>query len=144
MHWLIHTDAGLLTRITIGVIIFACLAIVDLRRNGRQATRWREYLFLLACVSAGLVYGFVNDQVTCTISPEYFLYGKGLADVIGSDASPMVFRWEAAKIGMKATWSAGLLIGVAMLIANNPSKRLGQLTMKKLLKFLPWPLITAA
>lgn len=50
-NWLLHTDAGLLARIGAGAAIFIVLAIVDLRRNGQQARRWREYLFLLSCVS---------------------------------------------------------------------------------------------
>jgi hypothetical protein len=75
LYWLIHTDGGLLTRILAGTAIFAVLALIDLRKNGRSATRWREYSVLLIAVLAALVYGAINDQITVTISPEYFLYG---------------------------------------------------------------------
>jgi hypothetical protein len=36
IHWLLHTDAGLLTRISIGSVIFACPAITDYRQNGKR------------------------------------------------------------------------------------------------------------
>src|SRR5947209_7059256 len=48
LDWFLHSTAALWMRIGIGAFIFACLAAVDVHRNGRQATRWREYLFLLA------------------------------------------------------------------------------------------------
>jgi hypothetical protein len=121
-HWLAHTDAGLATRIGAGGVIFLVLAIVDLRKNGKQATRWREYLFLLACAAAAMVYGVVNDQITSRISWEYFYFGKGLDAVLGPVLLPDAGRlhYEAIKVGMKATWTVGLIIGVALLLANNP------------------------
>src|SRR5438477_12984881 len=119
MHWLLHTNAGLLTRIGIGCLIFLILALLDLRRHGPQATRWREYLFLLTCVIVALLYGVINDQLTMTISWEYFAYGKGIAETLpGAEPNSLPFRMEVAKIGLMATWSVGLLIGVALLLAN--------------------------
>ena len=35
---------------------------------------------------------------------------------------PLRLHWEAAKVGFKATWTAGLVAGVLVLIANNPRK----------------------
>jgi hypothetical protein len=43
-------------------------------------------------------------------------------------------RWEAAKVGMKATWTAGLLIGAAVLIANNPRRNRQRLPYRTLLR----------
>jgi len=144
-HWLLHTDTGLLVRIAAGVTIFAALAVVDLRRNGRDATRWREYGVLLAAVVAALVYGAVNDQVTVTISPEYFLYGKELAKTVGDPpSSALALRWGAAKVGFMATWSAGLAFGVVLLIANNPRRGLPRLPNRRLVGLLPMILLSAA
>jgi hypothetical protein len=122
-HLLFHTDAGLLMRIAIGAAIFFLLALSDLRRNGPRATRWKEYCFLLAVVAAAMVYGAANDLITSAISWEYFFYGKDLAHALGDRVppDPLALAWEAAKVGMKATWTVGLLIGVALLVANNPA-----------------------
>jgi hypothetical protein len=144
-HWLLHTDAGLLARVAAGTLIFAALAFADLRRRGRAATRWREYAVLLAAVAAALAYGAVNDQVTVSISPEYFLQAKELAQVVGDPPrSAVALRWEAAKVGLKATWSAGLLIGVVLLLANNPWGTLPRLPNRRLVATLPIVLIAAA
>jgi hypothetical protein len=144
VNWFLHTDAGLLTRILLGSAIFAVLACTDLRRNGKAATRWREYTVLLAAVAAALCYGAINDQVTVTISPEYFLYGKELFKVIGDNPPAAQLRWEAAKIGLKATWTVGLIFGVVLLLANNPYRTLPRLKNRQLLIYLPMILAVAA
>jgi hypothetical protein len=144
LHWLIHTDGGLLTRILVGVAIFMTFAMIDLRKNGRVATRWREYSVLLTAVLAALVYGAINDQITVTISPEYFLYGKELAHKIGDDPPMPQLRWEAAKIGLKATWTVGLIFGVCLLLANNPFRSLPRLRNRQLMMYIPMILLIAA
>lgn len=137
-HWLTQTDAGLAARIIAGAIILVILAVADLRRNGRNARRWREYLFLLVCVIAAMIYGVSNDLLTSTISWEYFCYGKGLWPEVIHDLppDPLKLRLAASVVGLKATWTAGLIIGVAMLIANNPSRRWPQLKMTRMLRML--------
>lgn len=137
--WLVHTDAGLVTRLLVGGAVLGSLAVADYRRNGSRATRWREYAFLLAVTAVTLVYGAINDQITSAISWEYFYYGKGLNEVLGNRMPPdaVSLHIEAAKVGLKATWSAGLLIGVALLLANNPNRVLPQLSYRHLLGKLP-------
>lgn len=134
MNWWLHSDAGLMTRVAVGVSVFAVLALWDWRAKGTEATRWREYLFLLLCVISALAYGIINDQITTTISWEYFAYGKGVAELLPVSVKPnsAPFRWEVAKIGMKATWSAGLIVGVALLVANNPRAGRTRLTYTQL------------
>src|SRR5436305_31251 len=111
-RWAI-SDASLPWRIAAGVVIFITLAAVELARKGRAARRWKEYSFLGVVVLIALGYGVVNDQVTSRISWEYFYYGKGLSEVLGPRVPPERGRlsWEAAKVGMKATWTVGLVIG---------------------------------
>lgn len=143
--WLINSDSGLLVRIGLGVAIFAWLAVADLRRNGPNARRWREYLLLVACVGVALLYGIINDQLTVTISREYFLYGKGVAETLRTDTpTESAMRWEAVKVGMKATWSAGLIIGVVLLFANNPRKDLPPLPFARVYRLLPIMIIVPA
>ena len=129
MSWLLHSDGGLLLRIVVGCCIFAALGIADLARHGRAATRWREYLVLLAAVAVALAYGALNDQITSAISWEYFYYGKELDKVLRPSVPPagLSFHWEVAKVGLKATWSAGLIFGVVLLLANNPFGNLPRL-----------------
>ena len=126
-------------RILLGVAIFAALAAADLLRNGRRATRWREYAFLILCVAVAMLYGIVNDQITSRISWEYFYYGKELAPILGPETPPnsASLSLQAARIGAAATWWAGLVIGAAMLIANNPSPRYPQLSYARLAARLP-------
>lgn len=141
-NWFIYSDEGLLVRVGIGVAIFAVLAVVDIRRKGRRSQRWREYLFLFAVAAAAIPYGVVNDLITAAISWEYFYYGKELRGVLGPWIPPAepALRWEAAKMGMKATWSAGLVVGVAFLLANNPRKNRPQLAYWRLWKLILLPL----
>jgi hypothetical protein len=126
-------------RILVGVGILAVLAVADLFKHGRRATRWREYAFLVLCVTVAMLYGIANDQITSRISWEYFYYGKDLAPIIGPETppNPSALRWQAARIGAAATWWAGLVIGAAMLIANNPSPRRRQLSYTRLIARLP-------
>ena len=139
-NWWLKSDAGLVARVAIGASILLALALWDLHRHGSRATRWREYAFLVGCVALALLYGIANDQITTTISWEYFAYGKFAENALPAGEPPNSprFRWEAAKVGMKATWTAGLIIGVALLIANNP-RRDGRprLTYRRLARRVP-------
>lgn len=136
-HRWFQTDVGLFARVGIAACVFAILAWRDIRRHGRNARRWREYLFLLCAGCAGIAYGAANDLVTSSISWEYYYYGKGLIDVLGTKVPPDcgALHWEAAKLGMKAAGSAGLIIGVTFLMVNNPRPRRPQLPYRRL--FIP-------
>ena len=133
--WWAKSTQGLLARIAIGAAIFAILATVDLVRHGKKATRWREYLFLVAGVVLACGYGIINDQITSRISWEYFYYGKGLDEVLGPRIPPdsKALAWAVIKVGIEATWTAGLIVSVALLIANNPRPNRPRLPYRKLL-----------
>ena len=128
---------GLRYRIVAGVAVFIVLAVIDLRRHGKAARRWREYLFLLAATLLAMAYGALNDQFTSAISWEYFYYGKELSTVLGGATPPdrAAMRWQAARIGMEATWSVGLLLGASMLIANNPRPNRPSMPFSRLMLF---------
>ena len=140
-YWLMATDAGLLTRIAAGACVFAVLAVWDVRRRGKEARRWREYLFLLVAVAAAMAYGVAIDQITATISWEYFVHGKGLSAFESHGPAgageAAAFRWEVAKLGAKAAWTAGLILGAAVLIANNPRPQRPPLPFAALYRMLP-------
>ncbi len=145
-NWWMHSDAGLAARIAIGAGVFAAMAAYDYAHNRERATRWREYAVLLVAVIVAMIYGVLNDQLTSAISWEYFYYGKGLADQLGPQTPPDALRLHlaAAVVGIKATWSAGLIIGVAMLLANNPSRTLPRLPNTSLLRLVPFIVIITA
>ena len=80
----------------------------------RVAGRTREYGFLLYAGLLAVVYALVHDQVTVTLSPEYFVYGKGL--------DPASLRLDVAWLAVRAGASVGLVGGAALLVANNPRR----------------------
>ncbi len=130
----------------IGCSIFAVLAVADLVRNGRRATRWREYLFLVLAVGLAMGYGAVNDAVASGISWEYFFYGKGLSERLGAHVppDPAALRAAAVGVGLRATWSAGLIAGAVLLIANNPRAGRRRLSYRALAMLLLGVLAAAA
>lgn len=88
---------------------FACkafsISLTMLRKSG---------VFLLtlftAIIAAG-IFGILHDEITYSISPEYFTKFKFLQFQVG-EAVP--YRSGAAIVGFKATWWTGLLIGFAL------------------------------
>ncbi len=80
-------------------------------------------------------YGVVNDLITSRISWEYFYYGKGLMQSLGpaTPPDPAALAWGAAKVGIKAAGSAGLIIAAILLMANNPRPGLPQLPYRRLM-----------
>jgi hypothetical protein len=95
-------------------------------------------LFLVLCVGIAVVYGAVNDQITSRISWEYFYYGKDLSPTLGPQTppDPTALSLAALRIGAEATWWTGLIIGAALLIANNPAPGYIRLTYRQLVKQL--------
>lgn len=73
-------------------------------------------IILIAPVIAGL-YGILHDQLTYTISPEYYtkfkFYQFGLMD-LGNEAIFPNPRLEVSAVGLIATWWMGVPIGVIL------------------------------
>ena len=99
-----------------GLAILAGRAIHDVATHGREASRAKEYAFLLLTTFAAVIYGIVHDQITASISPEYFLVWKGLA------TDPRPWRIAVTLVAVRSSWWAGLLAGVCFLVANNPTR----------------------
>ncbi|MBI3921248.1 MAG: hypothetical protein HY318_07515, partial [Armatimonadetes bacterium] len=84
----------------------------------RLTRRRRDRLLLLlyvvpVCIIAASLYGILNDQVTVTLSPEYFSKLKHYQflptlHLIGLAESPL--RVQAVVVGVAATWWVGLLM----------------------------------
>jgi pimeloyl-ACP methyl ester carboxylesterase len=101
--------------------------------------RAKEYAFLLYAMLMAAAYAVRHDHVTATISPEYFLYGKGLSQ------DPRPFRLAVTALAVRASLAVGLLGGAVLVLANNP-RRSGhppQLTYRALAKLSLIPLAAA-
>jgi hypothetical protein len=109
---------------------------VDFWRHGREAAKYREYGFIWIAGILGGVVGFANDCATSSISPDYFILGKGLE--AGND-----LRLRAGVYGFKAGLSAGIVGGAVCLFARGRSSRFSTEQMCRLLQALWMPLVGA-
>ena len=98
-------------RLLVLLVLLVLVASVDLALRGREATRWREYLVLLAFGLVGCAVGVGVDQLTSRVSPEYFVYGKGL------DGGPGL-SGAVVRLSLEAGLTAGLVLGSLLLVAN--------------------------
>lgn len=130
-------EASLPYRLAFGLTFFAALSAWELRRRGWSSPRLREYGFLVVATLASIVYAIVHDQITSTISREYFWYAKNLA------SDPRPFRMAVAVLAVKASYWVGLVVGTAMLVANNPSPRRPQLPYATMFRLMLWPFALA-
>lgn len=79
-------------------------------------------LFVIACILSG-VYGAVHNQISYTVSPEYFTEFK--FDQFGIDPT-ISERVGAALVGWQASWWMGVVIGIfvipsGLLIRETPA-----------------------
>ena len=111
-------------------------AAVDCWWYRERAVRWREYLFLVLAGIAGGTFGIINDQITVAISPEYFALGKGIEQ---SDR----FRLDVALLGFQAGCVAGMVIGSAFLLSNQPRNGKPPLPLRELFGLARYPLASA-
>ena len=102
---------GFSYRVALLVGLMLVVSLVDFYRNGARAMKFREYGFVIIAGTLGAIVGFVNDLITSSISPEYFILGKGL------DESPDL-RMQAGLFGLRVGFSAGVIGGAVCLYAS--------------------------
>src|SRR4026208_93064 len=83
-------------------------------------------IIVLSCVIAGL-YGIIHDQLTYTISPEYYtkfkFYQFGLADEGDEAIFPSPRLWVSF-VGFMATWWTGIPIAIILgLFSLHPDRK---------------------
>jgi hypothetical protein len=89
----------------------------------------RPYLMLVSvavAMVAAVLYGILNDQVTVTLSPEYFSVFKRLQFMLylqqaGLQDAPT--RIQAVLVGVRATWWFGLFLGTILGLNNVVGRR---------------------
>jgi hypothetical protein len=116
--------------------LMAVVVLVDFKRHGRSASKHREYRFILIAGFIGGLAGLGNDMITSSISPEYFVFGKGLEP--GKD-----LRWRAGIFGVKEGLSAGIIGGAICLFATAQERGFSTQRMRWLLGKLWMPLASA-
>lgn len=103
----------------------------------------KKLLILLLIIAIapllGGIYGILHDQLTYTISPEYYtkfkFYQFGLMD-LGNEAIFPNPRVEVSVVGFMATWWMGLPIGLILGLVgliHKESKQMFRVTMKAII-----------
>ena len=65
-------------RILVLVIVLMGLSLLDLKKPVAERTRFHQYGAVLLLGVVGAMFGLITDTITSTISPDYFVYVKGL------------------------------------------------------------------
>jgi hypothetical protein len=122
------------------IATLALMAAVDRLQHPHEPRKLKEYGFLVYAMLVSVAYGVAHDHVTATLSPEYFLVWKGLAD------DPRPFRWAVTVLAVRASFWTGLVGGAVLLVANNPARtgRPAQLPYAELVRLSWLPPIAAA
>src|SRR5580658_10402493 len=95
-------------RVVLLLGLMLVVAAADFYWKGPQATKFREYGFIVIAGAIGAAVGLANDLITSSISPDYFILGKGLED--GPN-----FRAQAGLFGLQVGFSAGVIGGAVSL-----------------------------
>lgn len=100
-------------RILLLVLFLSAISLLDYRKHGTGATKWRECLYICTIGLFGAVYAILIDFVTSSISKHYFIIGKGIQDNSSFFNNVILQGMEAGFIGD--------LVGACILVyANNP------------------------
>ena len=124
-------------RISLLLVLMSLFAASDWFRAGQKATKWKEYGFVVLSGMLGALVGLLNDLVTSSISPEYFVLGKGLDPGAG-------LALRAGLLGMKAGFSAGAIAAAVCLYVGTAGRTLPPLVYRGLFGMLWRPVASAA
>jgi hypothetical protein len=119
-------------RILALLLVAGVLSALDFRRNGRQSTAWQEYGLIILAGVLGAVVGAANDSITSGISPEYFIYGKGLTQ------GPHL-RLDAIRYGAQVGFSGGGVAGALLVYLGRRKSKTPPLLCGFLLRQLWMP-----
>jgi len=72
------SDPTFVYRVAAAMLIFIALGAWDYRRHPGNPRRLQEYLFLFAATLFAMAYGLFHDYITCSLSPQYYVLGKGI------------------------------------------------------------------
>jgi hypothetical protein len=114
--------------------------------NKRLATRLAPAAWVPLAIVAAVLYGIINDQITVSLSPEYFSVFKrqqfwDLLEATGLGQAPA--RVQAIVIGAAATWWFGMLLGLLVGVAGAIG-RAPRLTTRQFLKAVGVVMLVAA
>ncbi|HZM02739.1 MAG TPA: hypothetical protein VFC44_06920 [Candidatus Saccharimonadales bacterium] len=122
-----------LYRVALLLVLMLIVSVADLARNGAKAIKFREYGFILIAGVFGAVIGTGTDPVTSSISPDYFVFGKGL------EAGPNLPK-QAALLGMRVGFSGGIMGGAIALFACRGKRAQPPARFTRLLECLWMPI----
>lgn len=125
---------GLFWRLSILVFLMVAIAAIDYWRHASNATKWREYLFLAVAALIGGLVGLVVTHVSASLSPDYFIIGKGIPP---GDR----FHFRAVHFGFDAGMLVGVVIGGAYLLTNHTNPNRKSLSFLELMRFTVQPLV---
>jgi hypothetical protein len=123
-------------RIALLLLVLSLVAGIDWLWHRQKATKWNEYGFVAFSGFVGTLFGLLNDLITSSISPEYFIFGKGLDPGDGLTLRAML-------LGMQAGFSAGAIAGAICLYASTRNNGRLPLAYRRLLGFLWRPVALA-
>jgi hypothetical protein len=123
-------------RVALLLGLMLVVSLVDFCRNGARAAKFCEYGFIIITGAAGAAAGFVNDLITSSISPDYFILGKGLEE------GPNL-RMQAGLFGLQVGCSAGVIAGAVCLFACRRKSASPPAKVFKLLQMLWMPVAGA-
>lgn len=120
-------------RFVILICLMTMVAIIDYLLNRKSLWKAKEYASVLLAGLIGALFGALNDQITCSISPDYFNVGKGLE----LDSN---FRINVGILGAEAGFFVGFLIYGIYLIIIKSNRDTNLYVYRSLLFKLKYPL----